>query len=55
VGFGTNKHISPDVEANSTAEMSGEMIAADVVRATDEITAIDSRVEAKVLTANSRH
>jgi hypothetical protein len=55
VGFGTNKQIAPDVEANSASEMSGEMITADVVRASHEITGIDSRVETKILASYPGH
>ena len=55
MGFWTNKQIPPDIETNSASEMSGEMITADIVRATYEITGIGSRVEAKVLASHSGH
>src|SRR2546430_17504015 len=55
VGFGTHEHVSPDIKAQTTANVPHEVIAADIVRA-GKCAALELwSIEAKTLSANACH
>lgn len=53
--FWPHKYVMPDIGADAAAEVPHEMIAAGVVRASEEGIAIDESVETKILAAYAGH